>query len=467
MSAMRIDVLLFLLLVGSVSASPTGVLIGSVRDAMTGEPLVGASVVINGTEYCNATDLKGHYAIVTLPEMAGRATAGYIGYDDTSASFVTTAACTTHLDFGLVSYLPALRNAAMKARARLPARSETRIYEHGGDETDEERMLEIRQVGDSVFFRTKAGPRWRDKPNWGGSGWKEGTVLINGFQMFWDSLNRLGFWHLKDHYSGQVSRKGEKSGYVSVSFEKGAQAKTSKTVGFYVPESCSLEFRLVYDMVWSMGWFAQPPKEEAVSLALRQISPSEMMSMLHAFPQWKNWSVSQKNDTEGLARFYLFSELTAAPLKRILPAARFYRGSDFSSKPPYPYLMAIAGDRRFLLPYDFNLLLLAHGLEVNDGNMIELAKAFVTAAIGGERRVMSEIRFLDATTVKQTANAMPYVGELTVKIGEQTEKWYFSSYVRKGQFNGVARRDASGSIKDYSVATFDPPGDHVPSLQIR
>jgi len=465
---MRIGVLLCLLLAGSVSASPTGVLTGSVRDAMTGEPLVSASVVINGTEYGNATDFKGRYVIVMLPEMTGTATATCVGYDVTSASFVTTAACTTHLDFNLVSFLPALRNAAMKARARLPARSETRIYEHGGDETDEERMIEIRQVGHSVFVRTKAGPRWRDKPNWGGSGWKEGTVLINGFQVFWDSLNRLGFWHLKDHYSGQVSRKGEKSGYVSVSFEKGAQTKTSKTVGFYVPGSCSLGFRRVYDMVWSMGWFAQPPKEEAVSLTLRQISPSEMMSMLHAFAQWKNWSVSQKNDTEGLARFYLFSELTAAPLKRILPAARFYRGSDFSSKPPYPYLMAIAGDRRFMLPYDFNLLLLAHGLEVDDGNIIELAKAFVTAAIGGERRFVSGIRFLDATTAKQAVNTKSYDAELRVEVGEQTEEWFFSSIIRKkGQFYGVARRDASGLIKDYPVDTFEPPGDSVSSLRIR
>jgi hypothetical protein len=104
MSAMRMripSVACVLLLVGGLSASPTCVLKGHVRDARTGEPLVGASVVVRGTECGNATDLKGNYVIVGLPAMTGTVTAAYVGYDDASASFTTTAACTTHLDFGL------------------------------------------------------------------------------------------------------------------------------------------------------------------------------------------------------------------------------------------------------------------------------------------------------------------------------------------------------------------------------
>jgi hypothetical protein len=94
-------VVCILLLAGGLSASPTCVLKGHVRDARTGEPLVGASVVVRGTECGNATDQNGNYMIVGLPEMTGTATASYAGYSDTSASFTTTAACTTHLDFGL------------------------------------------------------------------------------------------------------------------------------------------------------------------------------------------------------------------------------------------------------------------------------------------------------------------------------------------------------------------------------
>jgi hypothetical protein len=104
MSAMRTRFRLavcVLLLAGSLSALPTCVLRGRVRDARTGEPLVGASVVIKGTERGNATDLNGDYVITGLPAMTGTATAAYVGYNDTSARFTTTAACTTHLNFSL------------------------------------------------------------------------------------------------------------------------------------------------------------------------------------------------------------------------------------------------------------------------------------------------------------------------------------------------------------------------------
>jgi len=76
-----------------------------------------------------------------------------------------------------------------------------------------------------------------------------------------------------------------------------------------------------------------------------------------------------------------FIEVTIAPLARIFPTARFYRGHNFNS-PPYPYLMAIEGNRRYPMPYGFNHLLMDNGLKVTDKNIIELAKAFVTVAIG-------------------------------------------------------------------------------------
>ncbi|MDH5684367.1 MAG: hypothetical protein OEZ20_07880, partial [candidate division WOR-3 bacterium] len=47
-------------------------------------------------------------------------------------------------------------------------------------------------------------------------------------------------------------------------------------------------------------------------------------------------------------------------------------------------LKAVVGDRLYGMPFYFNRLLLEHNIEVNDKNIIELAKAFVIFALGSE-----------------------------------------------------------------------------------
>ena len=100
MSTMRTGVLLCVLLAASVSASTTCTLTGRVVDGWTGEPLVGASVVIGGTAYGAPTDSNGMY-LVALPETAGTAIACHAGYDDVSTRFAIAPDCTTRLDFRL------------------------------------------------------------------------------------------------------------------------------------------------------------------------------------------------------------------------------------------------------------------------------------------------------------------------------------------------------------------------------
>ena len=258
-SAMRTGLLLCLLLAGSLSASPTAVLTGRVRDAVTKEALVGASVIIEGTVYGNVTNLTGSYVIVMLPEMAGRATAAHVGYGDTSAGFVTASACTTHLDFTLRPSLSSLRTAAKKARARLrlPSRSETRVYERGG--FDLGRTLIIRQGGDSVLVQSIGLQRLRpgQRPTRLGPCTTATMIPVDSFLVFWDSLDQLDFWQLKRGYSGSM-KKDLPRGSLSVSVQQDSCGGTSKTVGFYAPGACPAEFRLVYELVKSMARFAQP-----------------------------------------------------------------------------------------------------------------------------------------------------------------------------------------------------------------
>ena len=111
MSAMRSGILLFLLLATSASATATCTLTGRVVDGWTGEPVMGASIVIVGTACGGATDSNGIY-LVALPETAGTATACHAGYDGVSTRFIIAPDCTTRLDFRLYIVLTSDRSRA-------------------------------------------------------------------------------------------------------------------------------------------------------------------------------------------------------------------------------------------------------------------------------------------------------------------------------------------------------------------
>ncbi|UCG60341.1 MAG: carboxypeptidase-like regulatory domain-containing protein [Candidatus Zixiibacteriota bacterium] len=57
---------LFICMMSSVSASETGKIIGQLTDAGTGQPIVGASVIIVGTRRGAMTDFDGQYVISEL-----------------------------------------------------------------------------------------------------------------------------------------------------------------------------------------------------------------------------------------------------------------------------------------------------------------------------------------------------------------------------------------------------------------
>lgn len=74
--------LVLVALVGIALAANTGNISGRVTDRKTGEPLVGASVVVEGTELGNATDLNGQYLIINVPPGVYTLVSSYTGYND-------------------------------------------------------------------------------------------------------------------------------------------------------------------------------------------------------------------------------------------------------------------------------------------------------------------------------------------------------------------------------------------------
>jgi len=83
-------------------AQSNGRLIGLVTDAETGEPLIGANVIIVGSSFGSATDLDGNYTIMNMDAGTYELKASFLGFQTVITSNVrVTSGLTTYIDFKL------------------------------------------------------------------------------------------------------------------------------------------------------------------------------------------------------------------------------------------------------------------------------------------------------------------------------------------------------------------------------
>ncbi|MGK9368103.1 TonB-dependent receptor [Melioribacter sp. Ez-97] len=97
--------LLFLTLIPALlSAGTRGRIKGKVVDMQTGDPLIGANVIVMGTTIGAATDANGEYLLINLEPGVYEVRASYLGYQTVTVSNVRVSAdLTTELDFELPS----------------------------------------------------------------------------------------------------------------------------------------------------------------------------------------------------------------------------------------------------------------------------------------------------------------------------------------------------------------------------
>lgn len=67
----------------NIFAGITGKLSGTIKDASTGEPLVGANILLEGTSFGAATNIDGEYVILNIPPGKYRVKISFIGYETT------------------------------------------------------------------------------------------------------------------------------------------------------------------------------------------------------------------------------------------------------------------------------------------------------------------------------------------------------------------------------------------------
>jgi len=76
-------IVLFMLLGSSVIAGTTGKIVGKVTEELTGEPIIGANIYLEGTGMGSMTDLKGEYFIIGVRPGSYTLICTYIGYSKT------------------------------------------------------------------------------------------------------------------------------------------------------------------------------------------------------------------------------------------------------------------------------------------------------------------------------------------------------------------------------------------------
>jgi hypothetical protein len=137
----------------------------------------------------------------------------------------------------------------------LPLRSDILLvkgWAHGKPAPpNSENALAIRQSGDSVLIQTGSqSPRRIEK---------EGLIPVGEYLKFWDSLNVLGVWRLRNEYApAHEVPDNDTWGFIRVSTDDKVRGRANKVVAFQAPQWTAQEFWDVYYLLNSMERFARP-----------------------------------------------------------------------------------------------------------------------------------------------------------------------------------------------------------------
>src|SRR6056297_1918275 len=124
----RIFILVTLLLAFSlvIFAGTTGKIRGKVVDAETGEPLAGASVMIQGTSLGSYTDSSGTYFILQVPPGTHTVKCNIVGYAALIKENVTVSAdSTTTVDFEMEQKIAGKEEVTVTAKRDIVQKDNT------------------------------------------------------------------------------------------------------------------------------------------------------------------------------------------------------------------------------------------------------------------------------------------------------------------------------------------------------
>ncbi|MEO0080031.1 MAG: hypothetical protein ABIK44_05085 [candidate division WOR-3 bacterium] len=221
------------------------------------------------------------------------------------------------------------------------------------------------------------------------------------------------------------------------------------------------------------GW--RPRFETVEADSGRRLSEDEVMGLVNRFREIKEVILGPALDDttiEWLKRSYSLclrsaeiTELSLPLLRSLFPGVSFYVVPHVYTTARRKSLIAVRESTVYKdVVYGFNRLLLDQGLEVNDKNILELARAFVVIALMDRYGRIPEITFLEGRRIRERISGVSYEAKLTVKINDQIEEWHFDmSY---SQFGVISRGNNKGLIKQYDLPIFEKPPEKRGDLDL-
>ena len=171
-------ILIFCFAVQVTFAGITGKLVGRVTSKVTGEPLIGANVIMEGTGIGTATDLEGHYLILQISPREYDIRYTMIGYQDVIMRDVRirvdlTTTINVELDEGVIGM------EAVDVTAERPMVQVDVTYSQANISSDEFDMLPVEEFEDIIALQAGVVQSGGDMHVRGGRG-GEIAYLIDG-----------------------------------------------------------------------------------------------------------------------------------------------------------------------------------------------------------------------------------------------------------------------------------------------
>lgn len=139
--------------VSAVSAQPSGKIAGKLIDATTGEPLPGATVIVEGTTLGAASGVTGDYTILNVAPGTHTLIASMVGYATTRVENVEVSIDrTTRIDFEMREEIIEGEEVVVEARRPLVERDRTTSASYVSSETIDN--LPVQEVGDLLQLQS-------------------------------------------------------------------------------------------------------------------------------------------------------------------------------------------------------------------------------------------------------------------------------------------------------------------------
>ncbi len=136
----------------SLTFAQSGRVSGKVTDKATGEPLIGANVIIVGTSFGAAANMKGEYIIHEVPPGTYSVRASYIGYQKVIVTSVqVVSGLTVSINFSLLPKEILTKEVVIVSRRPLIQKSATNAVRIIGSE--EINILPVRTVNDIIALQ--------------------------------------------------------------------------------------------------------------------------------------------------------------------------------------------------------------------------------------------------------------------------------------------------------------------------